>query len=190
MGIAGQMLRKEAHLLNDLLHLMDPVGLIPVKVEIIEALRDDLLHRGPLVQRRCGILEHHLDIADHLAVQRPGDLSRDPDALIADLAPGTGVGADDGASDGRFSRPRLAHKGKGLALVNIEGYVLDSPDNIVALAEIDVHMLEGEEDLLPVFGNRAMLRETGGAGIRNCVSFLFAHCTPSFYILNTSLSLP
>ena len=51
MGIAGQVLGEQAHLLDHLLHLPHPVGLVLKEVEVVQALGDDIVHGGPLVQR-------------------------------------------------------------------------------------------------------------------------------------------
>ena len=57
------------------LHLADAVGLAVVEVEVVQPLGDDVVHRRALVERGGGVLEHHLDVADHLAVEAVGYLA-------------------------------------------------------------------------------------------------------------------
>ena len=68
MRIARQVLGQQADGLDYVLHLADAVGLVFVEVEVVQSLGDDVVHRGALVQRGGGILEHHLDVAYDLAV--------------------------------------------------------------------------------------------------------------------------
>ena len=69
VGIAGEVLGEQAHLFDHGLHLLHPVRLVAEQVEVVEALGDDIVHSGPLVQRRRRVLEHHLDVSDDLTVQ-------------------------------------------------------------------------------------------------------------------------
>ena len=178
MGVPGQVFRQEAHILNDLFHLTNPVSLIFIEVKVIQALRDDILHRGPLIQRRRRVLEHHLDVPDHLPVQAVRNFTGNADTFIQDLAIGTGVGPDDSPADGGLTGPGFTYQREGLSLIHIEGGILDGPDQIVPFAEIDIHMLEGKQDLFPVGGHGAMLGEVGGTGIQNHTISLFTHSSP------------
>ena len=85
MGIAGQMLRQQAHLANHRFHLLHTIRLVFKEVEIIQALGNDIVNGGAFVQGGGGILEHHLDIPDHLMIQRPGNLAGDAHALYREF---------------------------------------------------------------------------------------------------------
>ena len=177
MGIACQMLRKQAHRLDNPLHLADTVRLVLVQVKIVQSLRNNIVHSSPLIERRRRVLEHHLDVADHLPVQAAGDLAGDADALIEDLAGRAGVGPDNGPADGGLAGAGLAYQGKGLPLVHIEGRVPHRADNVFPFSKVDVHMLQGQEDLLPAVGHRPVVREMGGAGVQHRGIRRIAHCT-------------
>ena len=90
-----------------------------------------------------------------------GDLAGNLDSLVENLAGGTGVHADDRASNGRLAGAGFADEGEGLALVNIEGGVLDGADGVVALAEGDVHILQGEQPSPAGLVDRTMLGQDG-----------------------------
>ena len=100
MGIPGQVLGEQADFVDHLLHLGHTVGLVFIQVEIVQALGNDIIHGGPLVQGGGGVLEDHLDIPDDLPVQGVGNLAGNPDALIQNLTGGAGVDPDYGTADG------------------------------------------------------------------------------------------
>src|SRR5699024_9373103 len=116
-----------------------------VEVEVQQALGDDILHLGPLVQAGHGVLEDHLALADDLLVQLLGDLAVDLAALEQDLAPGSGVDAGDGTADGGLARARLAHQGERLALVDVEVDVVDGHELLAPRAEGDLEVLQFNE---------------------------------------------
>ena len=81
---AGKFMREaagkvpgKAHLLHDLRDLAGPVLFILIKVVVIQALRDDIVYLGPLVQGSHGVLEDHLHLhmepLDGGLVQLAGD---------------------------------------------------------------------------------------------------------------------
>ena len=159
MRIPGQMLGKQTHLLNDLFHLADTIRFVFIQMEVVQTLGDDLIHGGPLVQGSGGILEHHLDVSDDLPVQSLGDLAGDAHAFIVDSALCTGVGPDHSPANSGLTGAGFPYKGEGLPFVNIKGHIFGCPNQVVALTEVDIHMLDGKEDLLAVFGNGTVLGE-------------------------------
>ena len=176
VGVAGQMFRQEADLLDHVLHLLHPLGLTGVEVEVTQALGNDVVHGSPLIQAGCGVLEDHLDVADDLPVQGVGDLSGDAHALVVDLASGQGVDPDDGPADGGLARAGLAHQGVGLPLVDVKGGVLYGPHGVFALAESDVHILQGKENLLAgLLVDGAVRRQMGSAGPLLGILLLCSH---------------
>ena len=168
MGIPGQMLRQQAHLVDNVLHLADPVFLVLVELEVVQALGNNVVHGSPLVQGSGRVLEHHLDVPDDLPVQALGGLAGNADALVLDLTGGAGVDPDHGPADGGLAGAGLAYQGEGLALVNVKAGILDGPDGAVALAEGDVHIFQAQQDLPAVFIQRTMLRQ-----MRNTGGFFF-----------------
>ena len=176
MGIACQMLRKQAHRLDNPLHLADTVRLVLVQVKIVQSLRNNIVHSSPLIERRRRILEHHLDVADHLPVQAAGNLSGDTDALIENFAGRAGVRPDNGPANGGLAGAGLAHQREGLSPVHVKGCVLNRPDNVVALSEVNVHMLQGQENLLPAVGHRPVVWEVGGTGVQHHRIRHITHC--------------
>ena len=171
------MLREQTHLLDHLLHLPNPVGLVLKEVEVIEALGDDIVHGGPLVQGRGGVLEDHLDVADDLPVQGVRDFSGNADTLVVDLTARQGIDPDDGAADGGLAGTGLAHQGEGLPLVDVKGSVLNGADRVVPLAEGNVHIFQGQQNFPAVFCHRPMLRQAAGTGL----IFLF-QCSHGFLL--------
>ena len=173
--IAGQVLGQQADGLDYPFHLADAVSLVLVEVEVIEALGDDIIHRRALVQRGRGVLEHHLDVADYLAVQAVRYFTGYPDALVEYLAVRAGVGAYDGAAYSRLAGAGLAHERKCLALVDIKAHILHGADAVLALAEVYVHVPEREQYFPAAFVHRAVLREMVRAGVQGRGVFLFSH---------------
>ena len=157
MRITGEMLGKQTDCLDHLLNLLYAVGFIFKELEVVKALRNDIVDGCALVERRGGILEHHLDVSDHLTVDRARALARNANALILDLARRTGIHANDCTSDGGLTRTRLTNEREGLALVDVEACVFDCLDGVVALAEGDVNTLERNEDLSALCIDRTVL---------------------------------
>ena len=160
MGVAGQMLGQQTHFLDDVVHLLHPVGLILVQMEVVKALGDDIVNGGTLVQRGSRILEHHLDVPDHLPIQAVGNLTGNPNALVKNLTGGAGIDPDDGAANGGLAGAGFTNQREGLSLVDVKGCIADGFEGLVALAEGDVHIFQGHQHLFAGFGvNGAMLRE-------------------------------
>ena len=133
-------------------------------MEIVQALGNDIVHGGPLVQGSGGVLEDHLDVADDLPVQAVGNLAGDAHALVQDFARGAGVDPDHGPANGGLAGTGLADQGEGLSLVDVEGSILDGLEGFVPLAEGDVHIPQGDQNLLARPGvNGAMLRKMFGS---------------------------
>ncbi len=172
MGISGEVLWEQANLLNHGLHLFDAVRLVLKQMEIVQALRDDIVHRGPFVQRRRRVLEHHLNVSDDLSVQRAGDLSRNAHAFIQDFAPGQRIDPDHRPAHCGLARAGLAHQGEGLPLIDIKGGVLHGAHRGVALAESNINVFQRQQDFPAVFVQRPMLRQMGGADL---ICFLLTH---------------
>ena len=145
--IAGQVLRQQSDVPDDLLDLGDAVLLILVQVEVVQALGDDVLNGGALVQAGGGVLEDHLDLPDDLAVVLAGELAGYLFALVIDCAGGAGVDADDGAADGGLAGAGFAHEGEGLALINVEADVFDGLERLFAASEYHVQILDRQHDL-------------------------------------------
>ena len=147
VGIPGFVFGQQTHVLERLVYLGDPLLLIPIEMEVVEALGHAVLDSGPLVQRGGGVLEDHLDIADHVAVLLPADLAGDALALELDFACAAGIDPKDGAAERGLAGAGLAHQSEGLALVDVEVGVLHGHELLFAGTEGDVHMLDGEDDL-------------------------------------------
>ena len=158
-------------------------------MEVVEALGDDVVHRRALVQRGGGVLEHHLHVAYDLAVEAAGYLAGDAHALVEYLARRAGVGAYDGAAYRGLAGAGLADEGEGLALVDVEARVLHGADEVLALAEVDVDVLEREEHLPAALVYRAVLGKVVRAGVQRLGSFSLAMRTAS-YMLKTFMSVP
>ena len=172
------MLRQEAHGLYHPLHLPHAVGLVLIQVEVVQALGDDVVHRRALVERGGRVLEHHLDIAYHLAVEAVGYLTGYPDALVEYLAARAAARADDGPAYRRLARAGLADEREGLALVDVEARVLHGADPVLALAEVYIDVPEREQHLPAALVYRAMLREMVRAGVQYRRVFLSGHASP------------
>ena len=172
------MLREQTDLADHILYLFDAIRLIFKEVEVVQAFGYDIIHGRALVQGSRGILEDHLDVPDNLSVERMGDLAGNAHAFILDLPGGARIYTDDGASDGGFAGAGLAYKGKCLTLVYVKGRVFDRTNGIVAFAEGDVHVAQGEQNLLAVFIDWPVFREMGGTQLF-CVFFvLLGHNQP------------
>ena len=141
MRIPCEMLRKETDLLGDLLDLGHPVLLVLIKMEVIETLGDDVLDRGALVKGGGGILEYHLDLPDDFAVVLPRELAGDALALVEYLSRGAGIDPDYRTSYGGFAGAGLSDEGKGLALIDVEAYVIDRLKGFLAPAEDNIEIL-------------------------------------------------
>ena len=129
-------------------------------MEIVKTLGDNIVNGGAFVQGSGGILEDHLDIADHLAVKTMGNLAGNPNALVKNLTGGTGIDPDDGAANGGLAGAGFTNQREGLSLVDVKGGIADGFERLVALAEGDVHIFQGHQHLFAGFGvNGAMLRE-------------------------------
>ena len=183
MRITGQMLRKEADLIDDLLDFGDTVRLVLVKMEIVKTFGNDIVYRCTLIERSRGILEYHLDIPDHVLIEGPRDLARNPYAFIIDFTGSTFVNADYGTSDGRLTRAGLSDEGERLTLVDIKGSVLHGFDGRISFAECDVHIFHGKQNFPTVFGHRPVF----GQMLHALVVYFFSHV--SALLLNVICSL-
>ena len=177
MGIAGQVLRQQADLIHHVFHLSHAVGLVFEQVEIVQALRDNIVHGSPLVQGCGGVLEHHLNIADDLAVQSVGNFTGNTHALVLDLPLGQGINPNDGTTYCGLAGAGFAHQGEGLPLIDVKGGVLHCADRVLPLAEGDVHALDRQQNLFPVFGNRALFRQAAGT---DCHAVFLLQCSHVF----------
>ena len=160
MGITGQVLRQQAHLINHLFHSPHTVGLVVKQVEIVQAFGDNIIHGSPLVQRCGRILKYHLNISDDLPVQSVWNLTGNAYALVLNFPTSQWINPDNRTPHGGLSGTRLTYQRKGFPLVNIKGCVLNSADCGLSLAEGNIHIFQGQEDLLAaLLINRAMLRQ-------------------------------
>ena len=142
VGEPGGKLRQQAHFPQRVLHLPLPVILVLVEVVVDEALGDDVVHLGPLVQRGHGVLEDHLALLDDLQIQLLGDLPADPAALEEDLAGGHRVDAGDCAANGGLARAGLAHQGEGLPLVDVDVDMVNGDKLFPATSEGNLQVLD------------------------------------------------
>ena len=138
----GQMLWKQAHLLDNAAHLLYTVGLVFEKMEIVKPLGHDVFHRGTLVQRGGRVLEHHLNIPDHLSVQRMGNFAGNRHSFIENLPRGAGINPDNRPADSGLARAGLPHQGECLTLIDVEGGVFYRPHRLVSLSEGYVHIAD------------------------------------------------
>ena len=169
VGIAGQMLRQQTDLVDHLFHLFHTVCFVLVQMEVVQALRNNVVHSGTLVQRSGGILEYHLDIPDHLPVQGVGNLAGNADTLIQDLTGSAGIDPNDGTANGGLAGAGLAYQRESLSLVDVEGRILHGSESLIALAKNNVNVLDRQQNLLAGFlVNGAMLGEMSGSCFQFC----------------------
>ena len=142
VGEAGGKLRQQADLMQGVHHLFVQVFLIFVEMMVQQALGNDILDLGALVQRSHGVLEDHLDLADDLFVQFLGDLAVDLLALEEDVAAGGRVDAADGTANGGLARAGLADQREGLALVDVKIDVVHGHELLFAGAKGDLKVFQ------------------------------------------------
>ena len=121
-------------------------------------LGDDLVDRHPGVERLGGVLEHHLDFAAHgvEVARRHGEEV----AALPERAAAVGVDeAEDGLGDGGLAGAALADDGEDLALLQLEGDVVEGLEGAVVLAgALDL------EDRLGALAGCRHLAAAGGGG--------------------------
>ena len=143
---AGELAQK-AHFFQRLLHLVLTIVLVFVQVVVDQAFGHYVVHLGALVQGCHGILEDHLQGADHLGIHLLGDAAADALALKQYLALGDGVDAHDGAADSGLAAAALAHQSERFALVYLEVHVVDRHELLAPAAEGDLQVLDLEQGL-------------------------------------------
>ena len=137
----GGKLRQQAHLAQGILHLPFPVVLVLIQMVVDQALGDDVVHLGPLIQGSHGVLEDHLAFLDDLLIQLLADLPADALALEQDLPGRYRVDAGNGAANGGLARAGLAHQGEGLPLVDVEVDVVNGDERFPAASEGNLQVL-------------------------------------------------
>ena len=142
MGEAGGKLRQQADLMQGVHHLFMQVFLIFVEMMVQQALSNDILHLGALIQRSHGILEDHLDLTDDLLVQFLGNLAVDLLALEEDVAAGGRVDAADGTANGGLTGAGLADQREGLALIDVKVDMIDSNKFLLTGAKGDLKVFQ------------------------------------------------
>ena len=174
MGIPCQMLRQQADVVDGLFHLLHPVPVILEEMEIIKAFGNDVFNGGALVQGSRRILENHLDLADHFPVIFPAQFAGNLFALEVNRAVAAGIDAHDSPSDRCFTGSGLTYQGERLALIDVKGGVLDRPYRVITLAEGNIHVFQGKQDLLPLRVQRTVLRQRAC-----CIAQILCHASSS-----------
>ena len=169
MGVAGQVLGKQADFFDHLFNLGNALFFAVEELKVVKAFGNDVVDSCTLIQGRGGILENHLDISDDFPVQAAAGLSGNADTLVLDLTGCTGIYANDGAANGSLTGTGLTNQRESLALIDIEAGILNCTDCIVTLAEGDIHILKAQQDLAAVFVQRTMF------GQMSCL-IIFCHC--------------
>ena len=124
MGIAAGMLVGQAHLVQHIQHQRLALGGVRHAV-VLQTLRHDLLHRHTGVQRVDGVLEDHGHIVRQEVAQLLIHGAGDVTAHEGHLTGGGVIQTDDGTAGGGLAAAGLAHQTEGLALVHLEGVVID-----------------------------------------------------------------
>ena len=124
MGVALGVLGGEAHLGQDLLHLLLPLGAAVVHVVDVQAFGDDVPHLLAGVQAGHGVLEDHLHLGAQAAACCSVQMAADVLAVKGDLPRGGVIQPDDAAADGGFARAGLPHQAVGLAGIDGEADVV------------------------------------------------------------------
>ena len=113
-------------LVNSIVDL--PLALSPVAHAVDRQRRaDDLPNPLPRVERGIGVLEDDLQLAPHGAHAAAGE-RRDVLPVEDDAAVSQREEADEGAAEGRLAAAGFPDQAKCLALLNLEGDVVDSMD--------------------------------------------------------------
>lgn len=88
------------------------------------------------------------------------NIARNAHALVLNLALCARVDSDDCTTNSGFSRAGLADKRERFALIYVERRVFYRLDSLVALAERDVDVLDGQQNFSAVFVKRTLFRES------------------------------
>lgn len=88
------------------------------------------------------------------------NIARNAHALVLNLALCARVDSDDCASDGGFSRTGFTDEGERFAFIDVERRVFDCFYSLVALAESDVNVLDGQQNFSAVFVKRTLFGES------------------------------
>ena len=144
MRVAGLVLRQKTDILKSLVYFGDTVIFILVQMEIQKAFRYTVLDRRSLIQRRRGILENHLDAADHISVLFFGNLTGNSLSFKCNFAGAAGVDAHNSAAQSGLAGSGLAHERKCLAFIDVEVRIADGFKFLLSSGiERYVHMLDG-----------------------------------------------
>ncbi|MPM69170.1 hypothetical protein SDC9_116114 [bioreactor metagenome] len=166
MGIAVGVLSVEP---NEIKQLHDAVpallGILRQMVDI-DGLAHDIAHRHAGVQAGVGILEHDL----HLPPVRKHVHMGDVFPVVKNLAAGGFVEAQQGAARGGLAAAGFSHEAQGLALIDIEGHVVNSLDDPFLKQPSAAH---GEKLLQMLYFNQF---------------FIFHHARASPWLSNLALS--
>ena len=163
MGEAAGKFRQQTHVRQGACHLGLTLAFGQMVSASVKSFADNIIHLGTFVQRGHGILKDHLDTLGDLPVKSLGDAPVDLLAVKEDFAAGSGVNADDGAADGGLSGAGFTNQTEGLALINVEGYVIHRGKGVPPGAKPDDKILNLDQ-LLSVFSQRGSLPSPAGCG--------------------------
>ena len=158
--ITREVFGEQTDFFDHLLDFCNSIRFVFEEVEVVKAFGHDIVDGRALVERCGGILEHHLDVPDDLSVEFMRNIARNAHALVLNLALCARVDSDDCASDGGFSRTGFADERKRFAFIDVERRVFDCFYSLVALAESDVNVLDGQQNFSAVFVERTLFRES------------------------------
>ena len=158
VGVALGVLRREAHLRQQLGHALAPLRLRQDVGVDHPGLGDDLVDRHARIERLRRILEHHLDLAAHgveLARRH-----REEVAALPECAPPIRLDQSQNClGDRRLARAALADDGEHLALLQLEAHVVERLEGAVVLASaLDL------QDRLGTLRRRVHLAAAGSGG--------------------------
>ena len=150
------MFGQKAYFVYYRFNLFYPVRVVFIQMEIIKAFGNYIFDGGALVKRGRGVLENHLHVSYYFPVERVGNFAGYSHALIEYFACRAGIYPYYSAADGGFTRAALAYERERFALIYVERGVLYGFYGLVALAEGDIDVFNGEQNLPSLFVDRPL----------------------------------
>ena len=160
MRITRKVFGKQTDFFDHLLDFCNSVRFVFEEVEVVKAFGHDIIDSRALVERCGRILKHHLDVSYDLSVEFMRNIARNAHAFVLNLAFCARIYSDDCTTNSGFSRAGLADKRERFALIDVERRVFYRLDSLVALAERDVDILDGQQNFSAVFVEWTLFRES------------------------------
>ena len=148
------MLRRKAHLLQDLCHFF--LALVKRRVHMmdIQSLCNNIHDLFAGIETRHGILENHLHIGTQMLRRLRAHFAGNILAVKNNLTGGGIVQTNDRTADRGLTRTGLAHQAIGLTGINFKGNVVHSLDRkLSADGKILLQMIHLQKGLLVLMGS-------------------------------------